>query len=90
MRQYVPDTQCGFRLYWRDEIPFISTESTRYAESEILLHVAARGILIDACPIAVIYRDEKAKSIPCATRCVSTAMITVTAQDTRRAAAESA
>ena len=65
MRQYVPDTQCGFRLYRCDEIPFISTESTRYAaESEILLHVAARGIRIDAVPIAVIYRDEKSKISP--------------------------
>lgn len=65
MRQYVPDTQCGFRLYRCDEIPFISTESTRYAaESEILLHVAARGIRIDAVPIAVIYRDEKSKINP--------------------------
>ena len=65
MRQYVPDTQCGFRLYRCDEIPFISAESTRYAaESEILLHVAARGIRIDAVPIAVIYRDEKSKINP--------------------------
>ncbi len=65
MRQYVPDTQCGFRLYRCDEIPFISAESTRYAaESEILLHVAARGIRIDAVPVAVIYRDEKSKINP--------------------------
>ncbi|MCA1808168.1 MAG: glycosyltransferase family 2 protein [Kiritimatiellia bacterium] len=65
MRQYVPDSQCGFRLYRCDQTPYIATESTRYAaESEILLHVAARGIRIDSVPIAVIYHDEKSKISP--------------------------
>ena len=46
MRQYVPDTQCGFRLYRCDVIPFVSTEAERYAaESEILIHIAARKLL---------------------------------------------
>ena len=41
MGQYVPDTQCGYRLFRCDVVPLVSTESTRYAaESEILLHVA--------------------------------------------------
>lgn len=65
MKQYVPDTQCGFRLYRCDVIPFISTEAKRFAaESEILLHVAARGIRIDSIPIAVIYQDEQSKINP--------------------------
>lgn len=65
MKQYVPDTQCGFRLYRCDVIPFIATEAKRYAaESEILLHVAARGIRIDSIRIAAIYSDEKSKINP--------------------------
>lgn len=66
MNQYVPDTQCGFRLYRSDVIPFISTEATRYAaESEILLHVAARGMRVDSIPIEAIYGDEKSTIRPC-------------------------
>lgn len=65
MRQYVPDTQCGFRLYRCDVIPFVETEAERYAaESEILLHIAARGIRMDAVPITLIYGDEKSKIHP--------------------------
>ncbi len=61
MRQYVPDTQCGFRLYQCDEIPFISTESAlcRRIQGNPPLHVAARGIRIDAVPIAVILPGRK-------------------------------
>ncbi len=65
MHQYVPDTQCGFRLYRCDVLPFIEARSTRFAaESEILLHIASRGIRMDAVPIAVIYRDEASKISP--------------------------
>ncbi len=65
MGQYVPDTQCGYRLFRCDVVPLVSTESTRYAaESEILLHVADRGIRIDSVPVATIYRDEKSKINP--------------------------
>lgn len=55
MGQYLPDTQCGFRLYRCDVIPFVSAKSERYAaESEILLHVAARDIRMDSLPITVV------------------------------------
>ncbi|OQA26086.1 MAG: Undecaprenyl-phosphate mannosyltransferase [Verrucomicrobia bacterium ADurb.Bin345] len=65
MGQYVPDTQCGFRLYRCDVIPFVSAQSERFAaESEILLHVAARGIRIGAVRITTIYADEKSKISP--------------------------
>jgi glycosyltransferase involved in cell wall biosynthesis len=65
MKQYVPDTQCGFRLYRADVIPLVTTESARFAaESEILLHVADRGIRIDAVPVTTIYKDEKSKINP--------------------------
>lgn len=65
MNQYVPDSQCGFRLYRCDVIPFVSAESERYAaESEVLLCLAERGIRIGSVPIKVIYRNEKSKINP--------------------------
>ena len=64
MGQYVPDTQCGFRLYRCDVIPFVAAESKRFAaESEILLHIAARGIRIGAVPIATIYTPGRESKI---------------------------
>lgn len=65
MKQYVPDTQCGFRLYRCDVIPFVAAESARYAaESEMLLHVAYRGIRIDSIRIEPVYDDERSKINP--------------------------
>ncbi|MFH1477178.1 MAG: glycosyltransferase family 2 protein [Verrucomicrobiota bacterium] len=65
MHQYVPDTQCGFRLYRCDVLPFIEAQSARFAaESEILLHIASRGIRMDAVPIAVIYNEGISKINP--------------------------
>lgn len=65
MGQYVPDTQCGFRLYRCDVIPLVTAQAERFAaESEILLHIAARGIAIGAVRITTIYADEKSKIRP--------------------------
>lgn len=65
MGQYVPDTQCGFRLYAAPILPYLATESSRYAaESETLLRAAAQNIKIGSVPIQVIYRDEKSKIRP--------------------------
>ncbi len=65
MGQYVPDSQCGFRLYRCDVLPFVATRAARYAaESEILLHIAERGIRMDSVPVSAIYRDERSKINP--------------------------
>lgn len=65
MGQYVPDTQCGFRLFRCDLIPHIETRTERFAaESEVLLHVAARGIPIDSVRIRTIYGNETSKINP--------------------------
>lgn len=67
MGQYVPDTQCGYRLYRCDVLPFVSANSERFAaESETLLHVAARGIRIGSVRISTIYGDEKSEINPVA------------------------
>lgn len=65
MGQYIPDTQCGFRLYRCDVLPLVSTGAPRFeAESEILLNLAGRGVRMDSVRIRTIYGDEKSKIRP--------------------------
>jgi glycosyltransferase involved in cell wall biosynthesis len=65
MHNYVPDTQCGFRLYRSDILPFISAASAHFAaESETLLHVAERGIRIDSVRISTIYNSRNSNINP--------------------------
>ena len=65
MGQYVPDTQCGYRLYRVEALPRQPMDSARYAaESEILLDMAARGVRFASAPVRTIYRDEKSKINP--------------------------
>jgi len=56
MRYPVPDTQCGFRLYQCDILPYVSTADEKFAaESEILLHIARRNIRTDSVRITPLY-----------------------------------
>ena len=67
MGQYVPDSQCGFRLYHRSAFPEgpYDAHSKRFAaESEILLRLALAGRKIGAVAIQTIYGDEKSKVNP--------------------------
>lgn len=65
MKQNVPDSQCGFRLYQAGVLPFLSARSERFAaESESLLKLAERGIRIGNVPIGAVYRQEKSKINP--------------------------
>ena len=66
MGQYVPDTQCGFRLYDRSVFPFFEADhSARYAaESEILLRLSLEGRKIGAVAIQTIYGNERSKVNP--------------------------
>ncbi len=64
MGQYVPDTQCGFRLYRGDVLPFLATASPRFAaESEALLHISALGLRIAPVPISTIYLEGRESHI---------------------------
>ena len=48
-----------------DVIPYVGAKSERFAaESEILLHVAARGMQIGSVRVSTIYRGEKSKINP--------------------------
>ena len=67
MGQYVPDSQCGFRLYHRSAFPEgpYDAHSQRFAaESEILLRLSLQGRKIGAVAIQTIYGDEKSKINP--------------------------
>lgn len=69
MGQYVPDSQCGYRLYHRSAFPEgpYDAHSQRFAaESEILLRLALQGRKIGAVTIQTIYGDETSKVRPLA------------------------
>lgn len=65
MGQWVPDTQCGYRLYARETWAYLQTPYTGFAaESAVLLNLAGRGFRIGAAPVRVIYGDENSKIRP--------------------------
>ncbi len=65
MKQYIPDTQCGFRMFRRDVLPFLTADAHRFAaESEMLLHLSERGFRIDSVRVSAVYRGEKSKIKP--------------------------
>lgn len=65
MGQYVPDTQCGFRLFRSDVVPYVTTLTVRFeAESEILLHVAQRGIQMGWVRVSTVYGKGESKISP--------------------------
>lgn len=67
MGQFVPDTQCGYRLYHKSvfpEGPYDPTTRRFAAESEILLRLSLRGKKIGSVPIQTIYGNEKSKINP--------------------------
>jgi glycosyltransferase involved in cell wall biosynthesis len=65
MRQVVPDTQSGFRLFKCDVLSGLAVQAERFAaESEILLLLSRQGIKIGSVPIKTIYRGEKSKINP--------------------------
>ena len=70
MGHYMPDTQCGYRLYRNDLLPLLATVSTGYAaESEVLLRLAARGIRMDVVSVRTLYGDQRSKIRPLVDAC---------------------
>lgn len=67
MGQYVPDTQCGFRMYRCDILPVVVGKSERFdAESEILLNIASHRIPMESVRISTVYAGERSKIRPTA------------------------
>src|SRR5262249_1431218 len=64
--QWVPDTQCGFRMIHRDLLQAMAAiPTTKFDyETEMLVVAARRGCQIAAVPISTIYGDEKSKIHP--------------------------
>lgn len=63
--QYVPDTQCGFRLIRREVLRTIRLESSNYEiESEMILKAARAHFTIESLPIKTVYEDERSKINP--------------------------
>jgi glycosyltransferase involved in cell wall biosynthesis len=64
-RQYIPDTQCGYRLFTGNAIAGINIKSRKFEiDSELLVKLARAGFEIDSVPIKSIYADEKSKIRP--------------------------
>lgn len=56
VRQYIPDTQCGFRMMSRDLLQKIVINTKKFEiESEILIKAARSGFPITSIPIKSIY-----------------------------------
>lgn len=65
MGQWVPDTQCGYRLYAVDVVADVPVSSGGFAaESEILMDLSHRGVRIGSVQVATIYGTEKSKIHP--------------------------
>lgn len=64
--QWVPDTQCGFRMIQRELLPaMVAIATTKFDyETEMLVVASLRGCRIEAVPISTIYGDEKSKIHP--------------------------
>ncbi|MDP2913448.1 MAG: glycosyltransferase family 2 protein [Candidatus Omnitrophota bacterium] len=63
--QYVPDTQCGFRLIKREVLEKVKLESSNFEiESEMIIKGAKAGFRIDSAPVKTVYRNEKSRINP--------------------------
>ncbi len=64
-RQYIPDTQCGFRLIKTRVLDAIKLESSDFEiETEVLIKASKKGFKIASVAIQTIYRDEVSKIQP--------------------------
>ncbi|HTY45617.1 MAG TPA: glycosyltransferase family 2 protein [Patescibacteria group bacterium] len=64
--QYIPDTQCGFRLIRRQVLEKFVLKSRKYEiESEMLIQAARLGAQIESVPIETVYSGQKSQINPC-------------------------
>lgn len=64
-RQYIPDTQCGFRLIKRRALEAINLSSNKFdLDSEILIKISRKKFKIASVPVETIYRDESSHIDP--------------------------
>lgn len=64
-KQYVPDSQCGFRLIKRQVLERVKLESSKYEiESELIIKAARAGFNIKSVPIKTVYQGENSRINP--------------------------
>ena len=63
--QFIPDSQCGFRLIKKDLLQKINLITSKYeTESEILIQAARLGFKIEHVPVKTIYSGQKSQIHP--------------------------
>lgn len=63
--QWVPDTQCGFRLIKREVLQKIELKTSKYEiESEMIIKACQAGFKLASVSIKTVYRDEKSRINP--------------------------
>jgi glycosyltransferase involved in cell wall biosynthesis len=63
--QFVPDTQCGYRLIKREVLLKTKFESKKYEiESEMIVRAARAGFKIESQPIKTVYQNEVSRINP--------------------------
>lgn len=64
VKQYIPDTQCGYRLIKKEVLDKIQIRAKKFEiESEILIKAASREIPIKSIPIRSIYSKHRVSRI---------------------------
>jgi len=64
-KQYIPDTQCGFRLIKREVLEKIKLSTRKYEiESEVLIRGARLGYKIETVTIKSVYNGNKSQINP--------------------------
>ena len=60
--QYIPDSQCGYRIVSVDCLNHLNLKSDKYdIESEMLIQAAEKNMVIKSIPIQTIYGEEKSE-----------------------------
>jgi glycosyltransferase involved in cell wall biosynthesis len=61
-KQYIPDSQCGYRMVSIDALKHLNLCSDKYdIESEMLIQAAEKNMVIKSVPIQTIYGEEKSE-----------------------------
>jgi len=64
VKQKIPDTQCGFRLFKREVLEKINLRTEKFEiESEILMEAIRKGFSISTVPIKTIYLYDSVSQI---------------------------
>ncbi len=64
-KQYIPDTQCGFRLIRKEILQKLNLATSKYEiDSEVLIKAARLGFKIESIPVETIYAGQKSQINP--------------------------